>query len=778
MKRTWLGGIVVLLAATAQLGGGQPGLACATWELQNQSTPAPSARFGHAMAYDAKRGMIVLFGGKNYDQTALGDTWEWRAGTWTQRAIGAGPPPRRDVSMAYDENSGVCIAFGGADSTNNALGDTWVWNGLAWSQIEVPGPSARSGAGMVYDITRRRVVLFGGAAQNGAVLGDTWEFDGNVWSLVAAAGPEPRVAHVLAYDRARQRTVVFGGVTSGAGSAATTTWEWDGSAWEQRAVNGPTGVIGAAAAFDEGLGRVVLFSGQRVAAPPLADTSVWVWDGLTWTSDDVGGTDPAARYQGSMVYNASERYCVLFGGIAPSLAALPAALRALGTNPRIVSNPSSVLSGTGSTIVLSVSAVGTDLSYQWRRNSQPLSDNERISGSSTNSLTIANATSADAGSYDVIASAFCGEDVSQAAVVEVDCTLRWVNKTPADAADRPTYRPRDHAIAYDASRRNVVLFGGSSLGVGMLTSTWIWDGAKWTLASVEGPSARTRHQMAFDSNRGVMVVFGGSSTPSGQRLNDTWEWDGAKWIQRQVSGPSPRSAFCMEFDEARGVMVLFGGTSLGFDDLGDTWEWDGMSWTQRANDGPAARISATMVYDAGRQRVVLFGGLNGVSQLRDRWEWGGKVWHELTPFVDVPSTLRYATLDQDLGRPVAYEPVGSNAQRTWQLESGEWSVRSTIGPPSFIGSDVAFDFHRGVTVLVGIPASGTNVQFQTWELRLAVEGDANADNLIDGRDLSVLLTQFGQAVPVGSGSDLNNDGVVNGADLGVLLSRFGQTCGP
>lgn len=53
-------------------------------------------------------------------------------------------------------------------------------------------------------------------------------------------------------------------------------------------------------------------------------------------------------------------------------------------------------------------------------------------------------------------------------------------------------------------------------------------------------------------------------------------------------------------------------------------------------------------------------------------------------------------------------------------------------------------------------------------------GDANLDGTTNGGDLSVLLSQFGEAVPLkGFDADFNDDGVVNGADLSVLLSNFG-----
>ncbi len=54
--------------------------------------------------------------------------------------------------------------------------------------------------------------------------------------------------------------------------------------------------------------------------------------------------------------------------------------------------------------------------------------------------------------------------------------------------------------------------------------------------------------------------------------------------------------------------------------------------------------------------------------------------------------------------------------------------------------------------------------------------DANGDNAVNGADLSVLLSQFGQNVVPGTGGDTNGDGIVNGADLSVLLSNFGAAC--
>jgi hypothetical protein len=54
-------------------------------------------------------------------------------------------------------------------------------------------------------------------------------------------------------------------------------------------------------------------------------------------------------------------------------------------------------------------------------------------------------------------------------------------------------------------------------------------------------------------------------------------------------------------------------------------------------------------------------------------------------------------------------------------------------------------------------------------------GDIYANQIIDGGDLGVLLSEWG-AIQSTTRSDLNGDNVVNGADLGLLLTNWGP-CG-
>ena len=60
--------------------------------------------------------------------------------------------------------------------------------------------------------------------------------------------------------------------------------------------------------------------------------------------------------------------------------------------------------------------------------------------------------------------------------------------------------------------------------------TWKWDGAAWTRVATTGPPPRFVSAMAYDAARAEVVLFGGS-VPDGY-LGDTWVWDGTAWHER------------------------------------------------------------------------------------------------------------------------------------------------------------------------------------------------------------------------------------------------------
>jgi hypothetical protein len=88
--------------------------------------------------------------------------------------------------------------------------------------------------------------------------------------------------------------------------------------------------------------------------------------------------------------------------------------------PTITNQPASRTNLLNTSAAFGVGAGGAGaLSYQWNRNGNPLSDSGQIAGASTATLTLAAVQPADAGSFSVIVSNFCGTVTSQVATLTV-----------------------------------------------------------------------------------------------------------------------------------------------------------------------------------------------------------------------------------------------------------------------------------------------------------------------------------------------------------------------
>jgi len=284
---------------------GEPG-----W-VQRTPETVPPARSEHAMAYDAARGVTVLFGGWNYSGN-LDDTWEWDGDDWVQRTSATAPSARMAPAMAYDAARGVTVLFGGYND-GGALGDTWEWDGVDWVQrTPAAAPSARGLGAMAYDAARGVTVLFGGWYYDYGhyYLNDTWEWDGVVWvQRTPAAAPTGRSIAAMAHDAARGVTVLFGGFNGG---FLGDTWEWDGTDWLQRTpATAPSARYGSAMAYDAAREVSVFFGGTDGTYYPQNDT--WEWDGLDWMAR-APESMPPARELYAMVYDSARGLTVLFGG--------------------------------------------------------------------------------------------------------------------------------------------------------------------------------------------------------------------------------------------------------------------------------------------------------------------------------------------------------------------------------------------------------------------------------------------------------------------------------
>jgi hypothetical protein len=85
--------------------------------------------------------------------------------------------------------------------------------------------------------------------------------------------------------------------------------------------------------------------------------------------------------------------------------------------------------------------------------------------------------------------------------------------------------------------------------------------------------------MAYDASRRRVVLYGGvSSFSPGHTLTDTWEFDAAGgWVKRSDTGPTPRGNHRLVYDSARRQVVLLTGRAGGT--LIDFWAWNGSQWS-------------------------------------------------------------------------------------------------------------------------------------------------------------------------------------------------------
>ncbi|MBI3167399.1 MAG: hypothetical protein HYZ22_02905 [Chloroflexi bacterium] len=232
------------------------------------------------------------------------------------------------------------------------------------------------------------------------------------------------------------------------------------------------------------------------------------------------------------------------------------------------------------------------------------------------------------------------------------------------------------AVAYDKNSNYALLFGGIAVTTnGTETQqtwswfTWKWDGARWEqLTSRNNPSAREKHAMAYDESRDEIVLFGGSS--NGNVYNDTWVWTGEEWVEKKPKHSPPiRCCHAMIYDPALEGVILYGGWDGKDIFRNDTWLWDGEDWVELPYYAPFMSGHALAQYppdgniisiqtsqqgtwslttdgwldlaiqsppsrsdgraDFGNGQIILFGGSQNSVPANDTWLYMDSAWYQL-----------------------------------------------------------------------------------------------------------------------------------------------------
>lgn len=533
------------------------------------------------------------------------------------------PSPLLGGLIAWEPNTGEAFCV--------ELGSTTIWRFDAghWVATTTTNVAPSVGSPQVCTWPGQGILLVGS--------GQTWRFDGTTWTPIATT-TGPGTPRALAFDAARGVAVA---VAAGATPVGSEVWEFDGSSWQQRlpVITPPTLSL-MRMAWEPASQRCLL----RISNGSASATGHYTWNGTTWTTHSIGGTEIA----GFAMATAPSQAGVLFSGGF--------------TFPFYVG--SNFLWATGT--YLSLPATGAP---PYRRNSVAWFDAAR------NRTVVTNVGTGNRGTWY-----WDG--------------LRW--SQPPNGVQIPE---GTHAFVYDSWRGRLLAFGGAAIWGFEHDELWQLRAQQATRLGTD-PSPRMWHAIAFDSRRGRLIVFGGSRFEPGggsfEPLSDggpTHEWDGTTWTTVPATNwnwpvdPRFRIGAAMAFDRQRGKTVLFGGASVTTTTYSpvyrnDTFEWDGSTWTaMQPTTMPPAYYQPRMVFDADRGQCVLFGNPN-MSGGSTVWAWDGADWSAIA----MPAPPGFLDYDVSRGRWLAF-----STSATWELQGNAWLIVPGVGP---LGP-MAFDLSQG-----------------------------------------------------------------------------------
>lgn len=291
---------------------------------QIKTNQAPPPRYDHMLVDTGEFKRLVLFGGRTADNETLGDTWiyELTTDSWRQVKSAISPMARLGAAVAYDAARKRIIMFGGfANPQIRNVNDTWIFNleTESWSKIETTGtaPVARYGVSGVIDSASDLFIVSHGFANTR--YDDTLALDlqTNKWTDISpATRPLKRCLHEAIFDTSNKKMLLFGGCSSGFGPCPQgDLWSYNlaARAWTELKPQGPTPPPSSNPSFVFDPGGVAWLFGGRLENG--YSDELWSFDpgSNAWTRHQVS-SGPSARASHDAIWDAVNRRIIVFGG--------------------------------------------------------------------------------------------------------------------------------------------------------------------------------------------------------------------------------------------------------------------------------------------------------------------------------------------------------------------------------------------------------------------------------------------------------------------------------
>jgi imidazolonepropionase-like amidohydrolase len=263
------------------------------------------ARSAHASAYDPIRGRVVAFGG----ETAQGPSnalWAWDGANWDcLRADG--PAPRTDAMLAFDQRRRVLVLYGGRSPTGDVSRETWELRESGWVLANREGPTREPHGGLAFDAASGGILLLAPAG-DASGTGATWKWDGATWTR-AASMPSPGYPNAMISSTAtRPALLVMAQPTEVRGAFKPALYEWESGAWQPVIAGGVAPTFSPQAPVAVTRDGLVLFAGFE------QDRSVSSWSLVDKVWRRIDGPMPSRRRGAAMTFDPRRGIAVLHGG--------------------------------------------------------------------------------------------------------------------------------------------------------------------------------------------------------------------------------------------------------------------------------------------------------------------------------------------------------------------------------------------------------------------------------------------------------------------------------
>jgi N-acetylneuraminic acid mutarotase len=154
----------------------------------------------------------------------------------------------------------------------------------------------------------------------------------------------------------------------------------------------------------------------------------------------------------------------------------------------------------------------------------------------------------------------------------------WTELKPSGGPPPPR---QPDGMVYDPTTRRILVFGGAGDENWAQNDIWAYDPVKnsWTELNRTGPRPEKRWGagIAYDSSRSQVILFGGSNADQSKYFSDTWLYDPAAdtWTELKPSGtlPGARAAATVKYFEATDQVIMFAGLGPS-GELKDLWAFE------------------------------------------------------------------------------------------------------------------------------------------------------------------------------------------------------------